>query len=269
MRFSLLISLVALLFSSWAHANSDEFPGRKEFPEVKIYTKDHLKSNFGDVLIIDTRSNYEFETIHINTAINIPVSDKDFVQQIQKVRQTTQKAIVFYCNGRTCYKSYKATKAALKSHVRNVYAYDAGMFEWAKTYPELTTLLGKTPINPNDLLSKKTLKAHMITPHKFTSMAYEQNDATQIIDIRDLSQRASSVGYFVGMEHWVSINRKAKLKKLIRKAKKNNKTLLIYDAVGKQVRWLQYTLEQENLDNYFFMEKGARGFFNEIINAKR
>jgi len=269
MKLSLFMGLISLLFSSWVHANSDEFPGRKEFPEVKVYTKSHLKSNFDDVLIIDTRSNYEFETIHINTAINIPVSDKDFAQQIKKIRQTTHKAIVFYCNGRTCYKSYKATKAALKNNVRNVFAYDAGMFEWAKTYPELTTLLGKTPINPDDLLSKKTLKSHMITPLKFTSMAYENGEETQIIDIRDLSQRANSVGYFVGMEHWVSINRKEKLKKLIRKAKQKNKTLLIYDAVGKQVRWLQYTLEQEKLKNYFFMEKGASGFFNDIINVKK
>jgi len=269
MRLSVLMALVAFIFSSWAHANTDEFPGRKEFPEVKIYTNNHLKSNFDDVLIIDTRSNYEFETIHINTAINIPVSDKDFVQQIKKIRQTTDKAIIFYCNGRTCYKSYKATRAALKSHIKNVYAYDAGMFEWAKTYPELATLLGKTPVNPSDLLSKKTLKAHMITPLKFTSKAYEMGEKAQVVDIRDLSQRANSVGYFVGLERWVSINRKAKLKKLIRKAKKNNKTLLIYDAVGKQVRWLQYTLEQENLNNYFFMEKGASGFFNEIINVKK
>lgn len=264
-----ILSLTTLLASSFAYANTDEFPGRKEFPEVKIYTKEHLNSNFDDVLVIDTRSNYEFETIHINTAINISVSDKDFAEQVKEVRQRTNKPIVFYCNGRTCYKSYKATKAAIKSNIRNVFAYDAGMFEWAKTYPDRTTLLGKSPIDPSDLLNKATLKSHMLAPAKFSEMAYGMGEKADILDIRDVTQRANSIGYFVGMEHWVSINNKERILKSLRRANKKNKTLLIYDAVGKQVRWLQYTLEKENIENYFFMEKGARGFYNQIINVRR
>jgi rhodanese-related sulfurtransferase len=264
-----LISLITLLSTSLAQANSNEFPGRKEFPEVEIYSKQHLNSNFDQVLIIDTRSNYEFETIHINTSINIPVSSLDFAKQVKEVRKQSNKPIVFYCNGRTCYKSYKATAAAIKNNIQNVFAYDAGMFEWAKTYPDRTTLLGNSPINPEDLLSKSVLKSRLLSPEKFSEMAYEMGNKASIVDIRDVTQRANSIGYFVGMEHWISINRKEKIIKFLRKANKKNKTLLIYDAVGKQVRWLQYTLEKENIKNYFFMEKGADGFYNQIINVRR
>lgn len=264
-----LLSLATLLFAPLLHANSDEFPGRKEFPDVQIYGKAELNNDFDDVLIIDARSNYEYETIHINSSINIPVSSKDFGQRVRDVRDRSTKPIVFYCNGRTCYKSYKAVKAAIDNNVSNVYAYDAGMFEWANTYPERTTLLGQSPINPKDLLNKKILKSHMLKPKKFSQMAYEMGDKARILDIRDVTQRSNGIGYFIGMEYWISLNRKNKVKQFIKKAHADNKTLLIYDAVGKQVRWLQYTLEKQGIKNYYFMDKGARGFYNQIINVKK
>jgi len=264
-----LMSLTSLLFAPLLQANTEEFPGRKEFPDVKIYTKARLSNDFDGVLIIDARSNYEYETIHINSSINIPVSSKDFAERVREVRNNSDKPIVFYCNGRTCFKSYKAVKAAMKHNVNNVFAYDAGMFEWAKTYPERTTLLNQSPINPNDLLSKKILKSHMLKPAKFSEMAYEMGDKARILDIRDITQRSNGIGYFIGMEYWISLNRKNKVNQFMKKAHANNKTLFIYDAVGKQVRWLQYALEKANIKNYYFMEKGANGFYEQIINVKK
>lgn len=267
------IVFLCLLFSSISnqlYAKPDEgFPGRNEFPEVKIYGKAQLNSDFNDVLIVDTRSNYEYETIHINNSINIPVSSKSFVEQVKEIRFKSAKTIVFYCNGRTCYKSYKAATAAMEANISNVYAYDAGMFEWAKTFPDKTTLLGQSPIDPTQLLSKSKLKSHMLKPKKFSQMVYEMGDKVSILDIRDITQRSNSIGYFIGLEYWISLNRKNKVIGFLKKAKKENKTLLIYDAVGKQVRWLQYTLEQLKIKDYFFMEKGARGFYNQIINVKK
>jgi len=264
-----LVSLISLLFSATVTANTDEFPGRKAFPDVKIYSKAHLSNDFDNVLIIDARSNYEYETIHINSSINIPVASKDFAERVSEVRKNSNKPIVFYCNGRTCFKSYKATKAAMDKNISNVFAYDAGMFEWAKAYPDKTTLLGLSPINPKDLLSKKVLKSHMLKPARFSEMAYEMGGKARILDIRDVTQRSNGIGYFVGMEYWISLNRKNKVNKFIQKAKADNKMLLIYDAVGKQVRWLQYELEKLKVSNYFFMEKGANGFYEQIINVKK
>ncbi|MDH5425137.1 MAG: rhodanese-like domain-containing protein [Gammaproteobacteria bacterium] len=266
--FLLGLSLGIFAFASSAQANTDGFPGRAEFPQVKNYTKEDLNKDFNQVLIVDTRSNYEFETIHINTAINIPVSRKDFVAKVREIRKTTNKTIVFYCNGRTCYKSYKAAKAAMDNGIENVFAYDAGMFEWAKAYPDKSTLLGHSPLNPANLLSKATLKAHTLSPKAFTEMVYSMGDKAMVIDIRDTTQRANGVGYFIGFERWISLNQKEQVIKRMRQAAKAKKTLLIYDAVGKQVRWLQYTLEKEKIKDYYFMAKGAMGFYNDIINIK-
>ena len=52
---------------------------------------------------------------------------------------------------------------------------------------------------------------------------------------------------------------KRKLNKCIQLAKNENKKLFIYD--GKQVRWLQYYLEQQNAGEYYFMEGGAAAFY--------
>ncbi|MDH5517503.1 MAG: rhodanese-like domain-containing protein [Gammaproteobacteria bacterium] len=263
-----LISLSTLFFTSFCQANMVEFPGRQQFPDVKIYSKADLNNNFNSVQIVDTRSAYEFETIHINHAVNIPVSSKDFVKKLRELRKSTNKPIVFYCNGRSCFKSYKASKTAMENNINNVYAYDAGMFEWATSYPDKASLLGHSPLNPKDILNKNTLKAHMLSPKKFSEMIYTMADKARVLDIRDLTQRSNGIGYFVGIEYWISLNNKNKVLEFIRKAARENKTLFIYDGVGKQVRWLQYSLEKANIKNYFFMDKGADGFYDQIINVK-
>ena len=84
------------------------------------------------------------------------------------------------------------------------------------------------------------------------------------MDVRDMYQRAG-VGFFIGIERWVSMDNEKKLAKYLKKAKAENRTLYIYDEAGKQVRWLQYTLERHNVKDYYFMKKGAKGFYKEFI----
>ncbi len=38
-----------------------------------------------------------------------------------------------------------------------------------------------------------------------------------------------------------------------------SQTLLIFDQVGKQVRWLMYNLEAAGIHDYYFLSKGANG----------
>jgi hypothetical protein len=45
--------------------------------------------------------------------------------------------------------------------------------------------------------------------------------------------------------------------------------LFIYDEVGKQVRWLQYTIEELGLKNYYFMDKGAKAYYSSIATWKK
>ena len=85
-----------------------------------------------------------------------------------------------------------------------------------------------------------------------------------ILDVRDKFQRGAA-GLFPGMERWASLDDRQKLNTYIEQAKKENRTLFIYDEVGKQVRWLQYALEQANFSNYYFMDKGAKAYYAEMM----
>ena len=262
----LSLSILLSLFSSTAVFAADKgFPGRAEFPEIPLYQKADLLKDFDKVMIVDARSALEFKTIHVKGSVNIPVASKKFPDMVKALRKKTKKPIVFYCNGRTCYKSYKATKAALKAGVKNVFAYDAGIFEWAKAYPKHAVLLGQSPIDPKHLISKAKFKERFLKPLQFTEAARATPGSKRLIlDVRDMYQRAG-VGFFIGIERWASMDDEKKIEKYLIKARDENRTLYIYDEAGKQVRWLQYTLEQQNIKDYYFMTKGAKGFYKEMI----
>lgn len=260
------LGIAVSLFSSASIFAADKgFPGRAEYPEIPLYTKADLLKVLNKVVVVDARSALEFKTIHVKGSVNIPVASKKFPSMVKALRKKTNKHIVFYCNGRTCYKSYKATKAALEAGVKNVFAYDAGIFEWAKAYPQHAVLLGESPIDPKHLISKAKFKERFLKPLKFTEVARATPGSKRLIlDVRDMYQRAG-VGFFIGIERWASMDDQKKIEKYLKKALDENRTLYIYDEAGKQVRWLQYTLEQLNIKDYYFMTKGAKGFYKEMI----
>ena len=263
--FSLGILFSLLSSTSVFSASNEGFPGRAEYPEISLYQKADLLRDFNKVVIVDARSSLEFKTIHVKGSVNIPVASKKFPEMVKALRKKTKRPIVFYCNGRTCYKSYKASKAALKAGVKNVFAYDAGIFEWAKAYPKYAVLQGVSPMDPKKIIPKKVFKSRFLSPKVFTEKARAASRSESLImDVRDMYQRAG-VGFFIGIEKWVSMDDEKKLDKYLKKAKNENRTLYIYDEAGKQVRWLQYTLERYNFKDYYFMKKGAKGFYKEFI----
>jgi rhodanese-related sulfurtransferase len=266
-RHLLAISVIcSFLFSSLAFAAADEgFPGRPKYPDVKTMTKERLFQDLKKVVVIDARSSLEYDTLRIKGARNIPVAKKDpFIEGVRALRKETNLPIVFYCNGRTCMKSYIASRRAQEAGVTNVYAYDAGMFEWAQAFPRESVLLGKSPINPKDIIPKSEFKKRLLKPEDFSQRAYDMGADSLILDVRDKFQRGAT-GFFVNKERWASMDDQAKLKRYLRQAAAEKKTLFIYDEVGKQVRWLQYTLEAENIHDYYFMKKGAKAYWDILM----
>jgi len=260
-----LVFFIALSGAQAAEkAKKKEFPGRDVFPEVQVYELAELYQQKDQVVIVDVRSKYEFATLRVKGALNIPVSSKSFGEELRKLRASTDKPIVFYCNGRTCYKSYKAGRKALYYKVDNCFSYDSGIFDWAKAHPNEAVLLGRSPINVNDLISKKSFKKKLIAPAKF---GMRVGPKSLVLDVRDRFQR-EAVGFFPGQERRVSLDQKEKLEKFFRKAKRSKKTLLIYDAVGKQVRWLMYSLQSAGIKNYYFMKGGAKGYYEMLADEQ-
>ena len=240
------------------------FPGRAEYPDVAVMEKGELQQKLDQVVVVDTRSSLEFDTLSIKGAVNIPIADKTFEDQIKSLRAKTDKPIVFYCNGRTCMKSYLAVRKCKAVNVSNTFAYDAGMFEWAKTFPQQAVLLGTSPIQPHDIISKDKFDNRLLDPSKFELQAHEMGSKGMILDVRDKYQRGAA-GFFPGQEVWASLDDQQRINMLLEQAKKDNKTLFIYDEVGMQVRWLQYKLEKANVKNYYFMDKGAKAYYANMM----
>jgi len=267
---NVLISFTILwvnLIVATASASNNAFPGRAEYPDIPVYELSDLINKIDQVVVVDTRSQYEFDTLRIKGSVHIPVAAKTFEEQVQALRAKTKKPIVFYCNGRTCYKSYHAVKKSLAVGIKDTYAYDAGVFDWVKSQPGKSELLGKSPVNLSQLIDHKVYESRLLDPNEFSNRIFESGANTMVLDVRDMYQRAG-VGFYPGKERWVSLDDKAKLVKFLQKAKSKNQTLFIYDEVGKQVRWLQYALEDMGIKDYYFMNKGAKAYYASISSWK-
>jgi len=254
---------VSFLYLGLVQAGSDEFPGRAEFSDVPIITSVDFRAKFDEVLVVDVRSSVEFEILRIKGAINIPVASDTFASDLIGLTNIYNKPVVFYCNGRACVKSYIAVVKGRKAGVKNLAAFDAGVFGWSQRYPEQSVLLGKSPVDPRNLISEEKLTSRFLKADTFSYNIADNSKQAIVLDIRDKHQRAG-VGFYPGKERWASLENQKKLKKYIAMAKRKNKTLYIYDAVGKQVRGLQYLLEQAGIENYYFMENGATGYYAMI-----
>jgi rhodanese-related sulfurtransferase len=240
---------------------ADEFPGRKTYPRVQVYETEQLKQDYDGVEIIDVRSLLEFDTLHINKAQHIPLNSRQFIDKIKQL-QNNDLPLVFYCNGHTCYKSYKAAKKARKAGINNVFAYDAGVFDWARAYPDSATLLGQTPIDPDKLISKSDFKKYLLEPKEFNAKI---TDKSIILDIREPIQRGLLELYPYRQES-IAMAEPQKLRKFLMAVKKSGRPLMVYDEVGKQVRWLQYYLQDLGIENYYFLKGGVKNFFKSLRN---
>ena len=98
------------------------------------------------VPLIDTRVAAEYAEAHIKGAKNVPYKEKsaktvDFDASqdsfdLSKLPADKNAPVVFYCNGPECWKSYKASKAAVSAGYKKVQWYREGFPDWkAKGLP--------------------------------------------------------------------------------------------------------------------------------------
>lgn len=225
------------------------FPLRTKFANVQIYSTEQLRKNFDAVVIVDVRSKFEFDVVHVSQAINIPVSAQNFTKQLLELRpRDSTKPIIFYCNGHSCPKSYEATRIAAADGFKHIYAYDSGIFDWMRSSRDRTTLLSTTPAPVSKMVSEDYFQSRLIDFDAFKKKAND-GDAL-VIDIRDEMQRKTSMTLptlELPLDKFITELNAGRFK---------DKQLLIFDAVGKQVRWLQYILEDRGYKDYFFLRRG-------------
>ncbi|NOZ51939.1 MAG: rhodanese-like domain-containing protein [Gammaproteobacteria bacterium] len=261
----IIVGLIILLSLPLTHAaeQDDEFPGRKLYPDISYITlkefSEKLKNN--GVMVVDVRSPYEFRTLHINSANNISLSSKKFISEMQKLRKSSVRPIVVYCNGKTRMKSYEAARKSLAENIADIVVYDAGIMDFAQSYPKDVELLGKKLNDTSKLISIEEFKKHLISPDEFSERVAETSGI--VLDVRERFQR-EGLSVFIGRESRVSLNNQKRLDRYIKKAKTQDKTLLVYDQSGKQVRWLQYYLEEKGVNSYYFMKGGMHAYYETI-----
>lgn len=228
----------------------EDYPYREAYPDVKVLTTAELREQYEQVSIVDVRSKFEYDVVHIASAANVPLADASFLTDLEAVRaKDDPRPLVFYCNGHTCSKSYEAARKAASGGYQNVYAYDGGIFPWMGEQGERTTLLGVTPAPLRRIISEDYFQGRLISFDAFERKADAED--TMVIDVRDAMQQGSTVpltATHVPLDEFV-----AKLDA----GEYQGKQLLIFDAVGKQVRWLQYILEDRGHKEYFFLRDGA------------
>jgi rhodanese-related sulfurtransferase len=235
---------------------AEEFPYRKDFPTVSYISSQDLKAKYDkkEVIIIDVRSKIEYDVIHVDKCLHIPMSYATFVSDVEKlIKENPKKIIVFYCNGITCLKSYESALKLMDAGHKNCFAYDAGIPEWAKLYPADTLVFGKVLRDPGkQLISDAEFNKRLINFETFKEKAAKPNSI--VIDIREGIQNS---GKLPGLESARVIPLDVMIPNFVTKKAEQDKTLLIFDQVGKQVKWLMYYLRENGYGNYFFLDKGA------------
>jgi hypothetical protein len=151
----------------------------------------------------------------------------------------------------------------MSANLNGIFAYDAGVTDWAKIYPKHTTFLDKTLNSPALLISKALFKEHPLEPNDLADKV--ATGKATVLDIRERFQR-DALGLFTGRIRRTYLDQNENLGRYIKKAKQQKRALLIYDAAGKQLRWLQYYLKYRKVPNYYFMSGGARAFYQQITD---
>jgi rhodanese-related sulfurtransferase len=105
-----------------------------------VSSQDVVKAVASGAALIDARVASEYAEGHIKGAVNVPYREKSAKSvafdanqdQFDLAKLPTDKgaAIVVYCNGPECWKSYKASVAAVKGGYTNIHWYRDGFPDW-------------------------------------------------------------------------------------------------------------------------------------------
>lgn len=247
--------IIAMLGAVGSPAHAEDFPLRPKYPRETFITTAELAATKGQVIIVDVRDQTEYRVLHIEGAKLLPVETlrREELQALRASGDTRQ--IVFYCNGITCEKSYKAAAKAAFWEIPNTCVYDAGVFDWAKAHPD-QALFFDVPLNAEKvnsaLIPESVFEAACLDPEAFKARAADP--AFKIYDIRERSDRMAKPIAFnndirLVLDDFVPALDKGEIPR---------EKILIYDNVGKQVMWLQYYLQKHGIKEYYFLKGGVR-----------
>jgi len=112
----------------------------KALPGATVVDHDTVKALVSNgAVLVDTRIESEYKDKHIPGALWLPYGEKSlkdvaFDAKVDNfpglAKLDREQNIVFQCNGPECWKSYKASRAAIAAGYKHVYWFRGGMPEW-------------------------------------------------------------------------------------------------------------------------------------------
>lgn len=133
--------LAAVLLSAYisAPAQAAETPSTLEGVTI-ISTEEVTKLQSAGTPVIDVRVASEYAEEHVKGAASIPYREKSEKSatfdpkqdefNVGKLPENKANALIFYCNGPSCWKSYKASKLATQAGYAKIYWYRDGFNAW-------------------------------------------------------------------------------------------------------------------------------------------
>ena len=100
---------------------------------MKTLSYDQLKKMIDDnqnFLLVDVLPKDSFEKAHISDAVNIPLSETDFVNQVEQAAGNKNRKVVVYCASSECPASHNAAEKLDEAGFKDVSAYEGGIREW-------------------------------------------------------------------------------------------------------------------------------------------
>ena len=252
MRFSYLKIFVLMFLFLWPATllAQNNFLLRSLYPAVKIISTEGLAERFDDVVLIDVRSAFEFEVMHIDTAVDLPLTTGQLAASLDKLaRSRADITLVLYCSDSTCSSAFEAAEIATNIGFKKVLVYDGGVKSWLDTYPEKTFLMGDRTAHPYQVLSKQKHNDHLLSWQDFSAKAKMENSL--VVDIRPRFVRHSSP--LLNDIHSIEMD---SLLEAVSNRIWTEKRLLIYDMGGEEVRLLHYFLQASGYVNYYFLQSG-------------
>lgn len=106
---------------------------------MKTMQRDELKNlldRHKDIHLINVLGPKEYKKAHIPGSYNIPVSDKNFLQEVEKNIDDKDAAIIVYCANSDCTASPDAAKKLENAGYTRVVDFEGGIKDWIEAgYP--------------------------------------------------------------------------------------------------------------------------------------
>ena len=222
-KLILIGSIIFLSLSSMTGCNSKNNESntvqkpqtREGYENIDAKATEKLVENTTDILVVDVRSDDEYDRGHLINAINLPYDD-EFNSELMEITDYKDKTILVYCQ--TGNRSEKAAKELVDNGFKTVKNATKGVGEYEYTLDKVDNITGKEA-------------EEIINDAKHDKVDYEDdydgNDDLVIIDVRN--QKEFNNGH---IENAINIPFETIDNKIGELDKYKNNEIIVYSATG-------------------------------------